>query len=271
MLLALREAPKKSAAAYIAEKTALFRPKVEFKLDLKNFVIETVSTAAELHEVLELRRHSFVEEFAGIAGSDYMDFDDYDMAADHIVVRSKKTGQIVSSYRAINSSFTNRLFSEEQFDLKEFMKDPGIKTELSRAVVHKDHRNGLTLSLVWKGIAHYAKISNARYLCGCASTKTTSQRIAESIYWHLYPSLYQNRFHVHVLPAFVHPTEFDPAELTTWEFAKEAIPPLLKAYIKAGAKICSRPAYDRVFQCVDFFTVLDLQEMDGQYQERYFG
>ncbi|MEK6554808.1 MAG: GNAT family N-acyltransferase [Bdellovibrionota bacterium] len=252
-------------------KTSTFKPKVEFELDLKNFVIKTASTAAELREIINLRQHSFIEEFMGEDGAGYIDFDHYDLMADHIILKSKKTGEIVGSYRILNSSFAGRLFSAEQFDLSLFDRADGIKVELGRAVIHKDHRNGLTLSLVWKGIAHYAMLANARYLCGCASTKTLSQRVAESIYWHLYPSHSNDQFDIKVLPAFEHPNIFDPQDLMPWEFTKEAIPPLLKTYIKAGSKICSRPAYDRVFKCVDFFTVLDLKTMNAQYQEKYFG
>jgi putative hemolysin len=252
-------------------KTAAFKPKVEFELDLKNFIIKTASTAAELREIISLRQHSFIEDFMGEDGAGYVDFDHYDLKADHIILKSKKTGEIVGSYRVMNSAFTDQLFSSEQFDLSLFDRADGIKVELGRAVIHKDHRNGLTLSLVWKGIAHYASLAGARYLCGCASTKTLSQRVAESIYWHLYPTHSNDVFDIKVLPAFEHPNLFEAEDLMPWEMVKEVIPPLLKSYIKAGSKICSRPAYDRVFKCVDFFTVLDLKTMNSQYQEKYFG
>lgn len=271
MLSALKQKLRLMVGSRLAAQTEQFRPKLEFRLDLKNFIIETVKTPAELREVIELRRHSFIEEFSGVAGTDYVDFDGYDLAADHIVVRSKKTNELVSSYRVINSQHAKSLFSSEWFNLDQFMESPGIKIELSRAVVHKDHRNGLTLSLVWKGVAHYTKLAEARYICGCSSAKTTSQKVAESIYWHLYPGHFDGRFNIEVMPQFVHQDEFNPADLSTWEETKDVIPPLLKAYIKAGAKVRSRPAYDRVFDCVDFFTVLDLKEIDEQYHERYFG
>ena len=271
MSLAILTSRNESLDIGFLQKSAQFRPKIEFELDLKNFVIKTASTVSELREIVDLRRHSFIEEFLGEVPANYIDFDDYDLIADHVILISKKTGQIVGSYRIINSQFSNKLYSSEQFDLSLFEKATGIKVELGRAVIHKEHRNGLTLSLVWKGIAHYATLANARYLCGCASTKTLSQRVAESIYWHLYPTHSSDQFDIQVLPEFEHTSLFEAADLMTWELTQEAIPPLLKAYIKAGSKICSRPAYDRVFKCVDFFTVLDLKTMNSQYQEKYFG
>lgn len=270
MSLALSQSTVSSDYLGFLNRSAAFRPKIEFELDLKNFVIKTASTPEELREIIRLRQHSFLEDFLGADAHQHLDFDDWDMLADHIILKSKKTGEIVGSYRVLSTSFASKLFSSEQFDLTHFESSPDIKVELGRAVIHKEHRNGLTLSLVWKGIAHYAQITKARYLCGCASTKTLSQRIAESIFWHLYPAHFDERFKVKVLSSFEHPGEFNPTDLLPWDFVSEAIPPLLKTYIKAGSKICSRPAYDRVFKCVDFFTVLDLNSIEKQYQEKFF-
>jgi hypothetical protein len=41
--------------------------------------------------------------------------------------------------------------------------------ELGRACVHAEHRNLTVLSLLWKGIAAYARERSARYLIGCSS------------------------------------------------------------------------------------------------------
>ncbi len=248
-----------------------FFAKIKMKLDLRNFTIETVESAAGLEEVIELRRHSFVEDFVGLTQPDYVDFDNYDLIADHIVVRSKKTGTIVSAYRIINWSLAGKIYSEVQYDLRQFVKLPGNKIELGRAVVHKDHRNGLTLSLVWKGIAQYAALSKARYLCGCASVKTLDQNVAESIFWHLSPFFYNQSRSVAVLPEFQKDTFFKPAQLLPWSEVEGFVPPLLKFYLKAGAEILSAPAYDNFFKCVDYFTVLDIEQMNGQHHERYFG
>jgi putative hemolysin len=47
------------------------------------------------------------------------------------------------------------------------------------------------------------------------------------------------------------------------------VPPLLKAYFKAGARICSEPAIDRKFKCADFLVVLDTEQIEQSYRERY--
>jgi putative hemolysin len=46
-------------------------------------------------------------------------------------------------------------------------------------------------------------------------------------------------------------------------------PPLLKGYIRLGAKICGEPAYDARFRTADFLTLLDCQAMSSSYAKRF--
>ena len=48
------------------------------------------------------------------------------------------------------------------------------------------------------------------------------------------------------------------------------IPSLLRSYISAGAKVYGAPARDLEFQCIDFFTILNLEELNSSYEKRYF-
>jgi putative hemolysin len=45
----------------------------------------------------------------------------------------------------------------------------------------------------------------------------------------------------------------------------------MQAYLRAGAKLSRRPAVDMDFQCTDFFTILDLDEMRDVYARKYLG
>ncbi len=48
-----------------------------------------------------------------------------------------------------------------------------------------------------------------------------------------------------------------------------AIPPLIKAYLRAGAVICGEPALDSYFRCTDFFTFLDVELMNKSIERRF--
>ena len=47
------------------------------------------------------------------------------------------------------------------------------------------------------------------------------------------------------------------------------LPPLLKSYLKVGAKIVGRPALDKDFQCFDFLTLLDFNNANKKYRDKY--
>ena len=49
------------------------------------------------------------------------------------------------------------------------------------------------------------------------------------------------------------------------------IPPLFASYLSLGARVCSFPAVDRAFKVVDFFVVLDLEDVPPRVRQRFLG
>jgi putative hemolysin len=247
-----------------------FRPKTFFQMECGPYLIETVTSPEDLARVIDLRHHSFVEDFAPNANADWVDFDDYDLRADHVILKHVDTREILGSYRIICSEFSEKFYSEEQYNIGSVLAQPGVKIELGRACIHKDHRNGVTLSLIWKGLARYASLVRAQYMFGCASVKTVSPEIAYSMFWHLYPAFYNEEFRSEVLPHFNCPMPVNLDTLPPWSEIESQVPSLLKSYLQAGAWIASEPALDTFFNCVDFLTVLDLRQVNSRYSKRYF-
>jgi putative hemolysin len=48
-------------------------------------------------------------------------------------------------------------------------------------------------------------------------------------------------------------------------------PPLIKGYLKLGAKICSAPAWDPDFNTADVLTMLRLSDINPRYAKHFFG
>lgn len=46
------------------------------------------------------------------------------------------------------------------------------------------------------------------------------------------------------------------------------VPPLMRGYLRLGARVHGEPAIDSVFDCGDFLTLLDAEEADSRYRER---
>jgi len=254
----------------VAQLIKKFQPKAFFQSEFGPYRVEVATSPEDLQKIIHLRSHSFVEDFAMQSEPGWIDFDQFDVLADHIILKHIDTHEILGSYRIICSDFSHNFYSAQEFGLENILDLDGTKIELGRACIHREHRNGVTLNLVWKGIARYASLVNARYLFGCASVKTISPEVAYSIYWHLYPLFFNSKIAAKVHPRYTcpRPSYFD--SLPSWHAIESQIPSLLKSYLQAGAHICSEPALDIYFGCVDFLTTLDLQAMNLKYCRRYF-
>jgi Putative hemolysin len=64
-------------------------------------------------------------------------------------------------------------------------------------------------------------------------------------------------------------TEFLEYIEPNYEKASNYIPPLLEGYLKAGAKVCSEPALDKKFRCVDFVTILITENLTKTFEKKY--
>ncbi|MEZ4872031.1 MAG: GNAT family N-acetyltransferase [Bdellovibrionales bacterium] len=77
-----------------------------------------------------------------------MDFDQFDLLGDHILVKDTTTGNAVGTYRLMCSLFTDDFYSETEFHMEDFIKVFGTKLELGCACIHPDYRSGATINLV---------------------------------------------------------------------------------------------------------------------------
>jgi putative hemolysin len=53
--------------------------------------------------------------------------------------------------------------------------------------------------------------------------------------------------------------------------ARATLPPLIKGYVRLGAKACGAPALDADFGVADFFMLLDLHTIDERYVKFFLG
>lgn len=252
-------------------KLRAFKPKVNLHVEQHGYLIKTASTIQELEEVLKLRYQVFIRE--GLNKTTFMqvDFDRYDLLADHIIVRDLENNRIVGTYRLLCSRFTNDFYSQNEFKLDTFLKSPGVKLELGRACIHPFYRNGQSLNLVWKGLGSYASQVGADYLFGCASVQTTHPSLSLALYQHMRD---QHGFEFGIEPtddySFSEEDLRGGSGVYTHQTLEDTLPSLLKSYLKAGAQIHGLPALDLDFSCIDFMTIINLQKMSSKYKQRYF-
>lgn len=259
-------------------KVHKFQPKVKIYQEAGPFILKTVSNSDELIEALKLRYEVFHLEMIGRQTKTKVDVDAFDFICDHLIIVDKKSQKIVGTYRLNCSLFSAQFYSANEFNLRRILEQPGSKLELGRACIHSDYRRGIVISMLWRGIAEYMNATGSQILFGCASIKTESARCAALIYQYFKQ---QGRFKEEYLtpPMSAYSMEnldlwiasFKERSLTEVELneAEELIPPLCRAYLKAGAYLGGEPAYDPEFRCIDFLTILPLENLNRTLWRKY--
>lgn len=195
--------------------------------------------------------------------------DEFDEVCDHLLVEHTSTHEIVGTYRLQTGSVAIRnlgYYSGQEFDFAPYEGLRGKLVELGRACIHRGHRSFEVLTLLWRGIAAYAKEHNARYLVGCSSLTSQSPSEGAAVYARLQDFLVEPSLQTVPWPEYQFPLDGH-----TW-LARLARPPkLLRAYLSIGARICGAPAIDRAFKTIDFLTLLDLESMYSGARARFLG
>jgi putative hemolysin len=223
--------------------------------------LRAAASEADLHAAQALRFMVFNLELNEGLERSYItlrDEDPFDAACDHLLVEEVASGEVVGTYRLQTGTMAgvNRgYYSAQEFDFAPYEGVRSQVVELGRACVHRDHRNLHVLTLLWQGIAAYARHHQCRYLVGCSSLTSQDPTEGASVYLNLGPNyLVEAPFRTHPLPEYA-------CRLDTLAEVTPRLPPLLRAYLSFGAKICGAPAIDREFKTIDFLTWMDLDTL----------
>lgn len=239
--------------------------------DSGDFRVETATNPRQLIQVLQLRHEIFIEEWQGRKELTGLDVDKYDFTADHLLIIDKRTEETIGTYRLLMSDFAPQFYSESEFDLTEFLKSPGRKLELGRACVKASRRDGHTIDLLWKGLTQYIEMTKTEFLFGCSSIKSINSASISGLYRRLHDEEYwSDDYFVRPVPDYRFP-DFPAVAAPVLSVAdrRELVPPLLRSYLHAGAKVYGWPALDRDFACTDLLTILDWGRLNPKFKSRY--
>jgi putative hemolysin len=246
-----------------------YRPKFSMYIENEHYILKTAEKLAEFYPIFKMRQQAFLLNDETCKIPFRIDIDEHDFTYDHIMILDKRSGRICGTYRMKTSLSSADFYSENEFELKNFLREPGIKLELGRACIHPDFRNGAVIDLLWRGIAKYAQMTNARYLFGCSSVKITDPNAVGRL------MSYMKSENMTSEEYGIRPTsEFNmgplPQSDESLDEAKKLLPPLLRSYLQAGSRVHGAPALDKDFKCIDLLTILDLRSVQGSYARRYF-
>lgn len=250
------------------------------------FEIHLASTKKEIREAQRLRYRVFYEEGGAIAAPRAAlvrrDLCRFDKFCDHLLVvdaaaRSsfgRIKPKVVGTCRLLRGEAAARhggFYSQSEFDIAPLLARHARAKflELGRFCVHSKYRSKRVIELLWRGLWIYAKHHEIDVMIGCASLPGTNPlALALPLSFLQYSAsaetAWQVRPHERVPMAILGTPMVDP------RVGIAALPPLLKFYVRIGAKFADGAAIDRKFGTIDVFTIMPVAEIEARYVA-YFG
>lgn len=269
MLIESAERLVPAPSATIPQATAYVRADARLHLaaSTPQFAVYVTRDPDEVRAAQRLRYRVFSEEFGAVLpGANGIDRDLYDPYCDHLIVRCMDSREVVGTYRMLPPEHARHLghYADNEFFTTRLNPLKAHMVEFGRSCVHPDYRSGAVIMLLWAGLAAVMQQRGFEHVIGCASVSLRDGG-------HAAASLY-NRLKDDYLaaPEFqVFPRNPLPLNKLRCSLEVEA-PPLIKGYLRIGARICGEPAWDRDFNAADFFMLMSLDTMNPRYA-RHFG
>ncbi len=256
---------------------------------LGSLEVRLARTPREIWRAQRLRYRVFYQEMSAkpdvVARVFRRDADRFDQACDHLLVIDHEAKgrfggtkpKVVGTYRLMRKSAADRLggfYSQSEFDLQPLLaRHPGQRfLELGRSCVLKPYRTKRTVDLLWSGIWAYIRHHRIDAMFGCASfdgTDPDALALPLSFLHHQARSegdwLAEAHAHRRV--------DMDrlPAGTIDVKMAVRQMPPLIKGYLRLGARFGTGAVVDRQFGTTDVLVVLPVAAIDKRYIEYYGG
>ncbi len=232
--------------------------------------VERATGPQAVREAQRLRWQVFAEEKgARLSSPEHgYDIDAYDDYCIHILVRDRIRGTVVACARILYDEVARRhqgFYSESEFDLAPILGAPGRTMEMGRTCVHPDYRKTVTIGLLWTGVAQFTDFRNFDRIIGCASIPLEGEGQAEA--W----AATEYLAHRCACPPEFRVRTRKPLPRVASPLVEPRIPPLLMAYIRYGALLCSEPYWDEDFGTADLLMMLPAENVGPRYLRRYVG
>ena len=231
-------------------------------------VARITQDADEIRQAMALRYRVFAESMgASLSGDEQgLDNDHFDQFCLHLIVKDLNNNRVVGYSRILTNDSAAKaggFYSATEFDLSAILQPGKRYMEIGRTCVDPNFRSGAVIGLLWSGIAQLMASDQADYLMGCASIPLRDgYSRAVAIVNHLRDKHFTAE-HLRATPKVPMPT------VDTDLDGKALMPPLLKAYLRIGLKVCGEPCLDKAFNVADALILLDRKDMNQRYLRHF--
>jgi len=277
--LPLPTLPFSGLRASVAPRRSLHPAAVPFeaaRVERGGFEVVWARDDREIRQAQRLRHLVFAQEMGARlsvpAGSPPgHDIDMFDPFCEHLLVRAttdQGSSPVVGTYRLLTPAAARRvggLYSETEFDLTRLRSLRPTMVELGRSCVHPAWRSGGAILALWAALAEFMQRNGLHTMIGCASVSMRDGG-------HFAASLWEQLRQTHLAPIEwqVQPRLRLPVEDLQRDLAVEP-PPLIKGYLRCGAKVLGPPAWDPDFNTADLPMLLRVQDLPSRYQRHFLG
>lgn len=166
------------------------------------------------------------------------------------------------------------VYSEDEFELRRLIaRHPGQRfLELGRSCVLPEYRSKRTIEALWQGLWAYFTHYDIGVLTGCASFHgTVPAAHAEALTYLAHHCRTTPAWDISANAGRYCSMDLMPIEAVSAKAAIAAMPPLVKGYLRVGARIGDGCVIDHDFKTVDIFIVLPVREIGARYVNYYGG
>lgn len=256
-----------TALAVTAEKLRANPKGVPATGSVPRFEARFSTSRRDILKAQRLRYRVFSEAYGARLNTPFgLDRDAYDRHCLHLVVRDTQTGEIVGYTRVLPDSRIHRtggFYSQGEFHMGMVNHLDGRLAEIGRTCIHPDYRGGAVIAALWSRLAEYMLVEDIRYLVGCASVSLSHGYDVGAICARVQAQ------HLSPRDQRVHPRR--PMSGLSRPVASDTVrmPPLLKAYLRMGARVCGEPCWDPDFNCLDFLVLLAVEDLPARYVQHF--
>ena len=252
--------------------------------------VRLATTPRDIRMAQRLRYTVFYEEGGAIpdrtAALIRRDVCAFDRICDHLIVidhaaRSARLGllkpKLVGTYRLLRQDVAQAhsgFYSASEFDLSLLLQRHQDKNflELGRSCVAREWRGKRTLELLWRGLWAYAQHHNIDVMIGCASLPGTNVlALAGPLGFLNAHARAQGEWEIDGLAGRGVSTAWQSGPAASSRKALAGLPPLIKGYLRAGAKFSGSAVVDRHFGTTDLFVVMPVADISERYIAHFSG
>jgi putative hemolysin len=246
--------------------------------------VRLATTAKEIRRAQRLRYKVFFAE-GGASADRHMaltrrDLCEFDQVCDHLLVIDHAAGssrlgivksKVVGTYRLLRQEVAQCSFgfySAREFDIAPLLERHRDKRfmELGRSCVNKEYRTKRTLELLWHGIWVYVLHHKIDVMIGCASLDGTNpQALALPLSFLHHRARADQEYDARARGERYVDMHFLSENAIDERRALNALPPLLKGYLRVGARIGEGAVIDHQFGTTDVLIIMPIASIEARY------